>query len=132
MPDRGTHCAFEIPYAVLYPAKHVLRISQSGKPPNLKLAAFLRSAIDFSPYFFAVAFVTATTSVSENGVAFSRVKPRLRSSCFARLYVAVAELPDFGRWKTTWTMTPVYSGYMLILPLWSAVWITSVEPMLSL
>ena len=42
----------------------MLRVLHSGKPPSLKLPAFFRSPIDFSPYFFAVAFVTATTSVS--------------------------------------------------------------------
>jgi hypothetical protein len=42
----------------------VFRVLHSGKPPNLKLPAFDRSAIDLSPYFLAVAFVTATTSVS--------------------------------------------------------------------
>src|SRR4051812_20391742 len=64
MPPRGTHCTFRSPHDRLLPTRHVFRVLHSGKAPNLKLPTFFRSPIDFSPYFFAVAFVTATTSVS--------------------------------------------------------------------
>ena len=40
---------------------------------ELEAAAFFRSPIDFSENFFAVAFVTATTSESKNGVALRTV-----------------------------------------------------------
>ena len=68
MPASGRNDAFVSPYCFVYPMKQVLRVLHSGKPPSLKLPAFLRSPIDFRPYFVAVAFVTATTSVSKNGV----------------------------------------------------------------
>ena len=64
MPASGTNDAFVTPYVFVSPRKHVGRVLHSGKPPNLKLPTFFRSATVFSPYFFAVAFVTAITSVS--------------------------------------------------------------------
>ena len=76
--------------------------------------------------------MTATTSVSKNGVGFSTVKPFAASSFFASAYVAFAVFADDVWWKTSCTITPVYSGYKLILPLVSDVWISSVEPMFSL
>ncbi len=79
----------------------------------------------------AVAFVTATWSVSKNGVGFSTVYPLAPSSDFASAYVAAAV---FGEvlWKTSCTITPMYSGYMLILPVVREVWMSSVDPMFSL
>ena len=60
------------------------------------------------------------------------MKPLVASSFFASRYVAAAVFGESVWWKTSWTITPVYSGYMLILPLVSEVWISSVEPMFSL
>ena len=67
---------------------------------------FFRSPIDLRPYFFAVAFVTATTSVSKNGVALRTVKPFAASSLRASFVVAAAVPGEKLWWKTTWLLTP--------------------------
>ena len=73
--------------------KHVFRVLHSGNPPNLKLPAFFRSLIDFSENFFAVVFVTATTSESKNGVALRTVQPLAPSSFCASYHVAATNDP---------------------------------------
>jgi len=60
------------------------------------------------------------------------VKPLPASSFFASRYVALAVFADSVWWKTSCTITPVYSGYMLSFPLAREVCMSSVEPMFSL
>src|SRR4051812_33217117 len=101
MPPTGTNDAFEAPYVLVTPRKHVVRVLHSGKPPNLNAPTFLRSPTVFSPYLRAVLFVTAMTSVSKNGVGRRSVRPLFASSSFASAYVAA---PVFGvedLWCTT-------------------------------
>jgi hypothetical protein len=108
-----------------------MRIAHSGIPANVKvpLNFVLMSPIVFRPYFLAVDVSTETESVSKNGVWFNTVKPRDSSNAFAALNVAAADLGD-GLWARSRTMTPVYSGYMLIFPLVRAVSASSELPRL--
>ena len=65
-----------------------MRVLHVGGPPSLNAPTFFRSPTDLSPYFFAFAFVTASASVSKNGVGESAAMPCAASSCLASLNVA--------------------------------------------
>ena len=75
-----------------------MRVLQVGGPPSLNDPTFFKSPTDLSPYFLAVAFVTASASVSKNGVGVSALMPCAASSCLASLYVAVAVLGEEAWW----------------------------------
>src|SRR5712691_13121401 len=116
-------------YTCFIPRNPSSRFLDSGQAPREKLfgrcAEFcsrLESQRVFRWYFLASAFRTAIASTSKNGVAFDNAYPSAARRRLASSHQPCAVFGSFVWWYAVWSISPMYSGYALIFPLRSAVW----------